>query len=185
MMPVRPDLGAVILVGGASRRMGQDKALMDWGGVRAVDRVAALAKALGASSVLTAGGDYGLDFVLDPAPQAGPVSGIVAAASRLSRQGCQWMLVLAVDAPTLSPDDLLPLFERPKGACFSGFPLPMVLPLAALPVEAASDWPLRRLVERAGLEILPCGAERAERLKGANTPDERARLAPQDGIGHD
>jgi molybdopterin-guanine dinucleotide biosynthesis protein A len=162
----------VILVGGASRRMGQDKALLDWRGLRAVDRVAALAKALGASSVLTAGGDYGLDFVLDPSPRAGPVSGIVAAASRLSAQGCQRMLVLAVDAPTLLPDDLLPLLETPRGACFSGFPLPMVLPLAALPVEAAADWPLRRLVERAGLAVLPCGAELAERLKGANTLGE-------------
>jgi molybdopterin-guanine dinucleotide biosynthesis protein A len=36
-------LGAIILCGGGSRRMGRDKALLDWGGERAIDRVAALA----------------------------------------------------------------------------------------------------------------------------------------------
>jgi molybdopterin-guanine dinucleotide biosynthesis protein A len=35
---------AVILAGGASSQMGADKALLDWGGARAVDLVAGLAQ---------------------------------------------------------------------------------------------------------------------------------------------
>ena len=42
-------LGAIILSGGASSRMGVDKAAMDWLGRRAVDRVADLAFEVGAS----------------------------------------------------------------------------------------------------------------------------------------
>src|SRR4051794_11241884 len=57
------ELGALILTGGASSRMGVDKAAAAWSGVRAVDRVVALAKALGAQPVLTAGAvDYGYSF---------------------------------------------------------------------------------------------------------------------------
>jgi molybdopterin-guanine dinucleotide biosynthesis protein A len=56
--------GVLILTGGGSRRMGRDKAALDWGGVRAVDRLAELARALGAQRVLTVGADLGLPFVL-------------------------------------------------------------------------------------------------------------------------
>ena len=72
-------LGVVILTGGASRRMGTDKAAQIWGGRRAVDRLADLARALGAVRVVTAGdGDYGLARAPDPAPQSGPVAGVLA-----------------------------------------------------------------------------------------------------------
>ena len=60
-------LGALVLTGGRSSRMGLDKAAQDWGGVRAVDRVFALASATGAEPVLTVGAyDHGLPFAPDP-----------------------------------------------------------------------------------------------------------------------
>ncbi|HZZ90240.1 MAG TPA: NTP transferase domain-containing protein, partial [Caulobacteraceae bacterium] len=150
-------LGAIVLVGGASSRMGTDKAVLDWGGWRAVDRVAALAREVGATQVMTAGGDYGLPFVADPSPRAGPVSGILAAVLALRRVGVTRILVLAVDAPTLRPSDLAPLLgEDAPGAAYAGLPLPAVMNVWAIPTDAPPDWPLRRLIERAGLSILPC-----------------------------
>lgn len=171
------DLGAVILAGGASRRMGDDKAVQDWGGLRAVDRVAALAQALGADPVVVAGGDYGLPFVPDPSPGAGPVAGLLAGAAMLAAAGCRRVVVLAVDAPTARADDLAPLFAAgAPGAAFEGLHLPMVVDLAALPAEAQGDWPIARLAERAGLARPTCSDDVRLRLRGANTPDERARL---------
>ena len=171
-------LGAIILCGGGSVRMGRDKALLDWGGVRAVDRVAALARAAGAEAVLTAGRDYGLDWVLDPEEGAGPVGGVLAGAAALRARGCARALVLAVDAPTLTADDLAPLLATKRGGTFEVSPVPMVLPLDALPEGAQAGWPLRRLVERAGLLVLPCAEEAKARILGANTPEERDRLRP-------
>src|SRR4051812_23167963 len=95
--------GGLILAGGASRRMGQDKALVEWDGARAVDRVFALAGEVCDGPALVSGGDYGLPFVADPQPMAGPVAGILSGAAMLLAQGCNVMLVLAVDAPTLRP----------------------------------------------------------------------------------
>jgi molybdenum cofactor guanylyltransferase len=171
-------LGAMILTGGASERMGEDKAVLLWGGVRAVDRVAEVARALGADPVITAGAeDYGLPHARDAQLRGGPVGGVLAGAAALRAAGCDQAVVLAVDAPTLQPADLAPLFAQGRGgAAFEGLHLPMLIDLMALPADAGVDWPLARLVERAGLTRLPCPADAVTRLRGANTPAEREAL---------
>ena len=168
-------LAAIILAGGRARRMGGDKALIRWDGETAIQRLAALARASGASQVLTAGGDYGLPWVPDPQPGGGPVGGLLAAARAVP--GAQRLLVLAVDAPTLELGDLRPLLAAPApGAAYAGLPLPMVVTRAALPFGLAADAPLRRLAALAGLAELPRPIGADLRLRGANTPDELARL---------
>ena len=169
--------GAIILVGGASERMGEDKAAMDWGGVRAVDRVAGLARSVGAEPVLTAGGDYGLPFVEDPEPLGGPVGGVLAGCAALASAGCRRALILAVDAPTLTAHDLAPLLAADApGAAYSGFPAPMVIELSAVPRDLAVNAPFRRFVDQAGVQQLPVPPGAETRLRGANTPRERAAL---------
>ena len=170
--------GAIILTGGGSRRMGADKAALEWNGRRAIDRVAALATAVGASRVLTAGRDHGLEHVDDPEPGAGPVAGVLAGARALGAHGLTRALVLAVDAPTVTAEDLAPLLAAVEpGAFYAGLPVPMVVTLDALPADAEAAWPLRRLVERAGLVALACDEVVRVRLRGANTPEERAALS--------
>lgn len=171
-------LGAVILTGGSSRRMGADKAAELWFGVRAVDRVAEVARACGARHVVTAGDiDYGYETAPDPAPHSGPVGGLISGAQALRIRACDRGLFLAVDAPTLFPSDVAGLLAHPSpGAAFEGLPLPMVVDLSAWPAEAQSDWPLRRLVERMGLVQIVCPKDRWSHVRGANTPRERAAL---------
>jgi molybdopterin-guanine dinucleotide biosynthesis protein A len=164
-------LGAIILCGGASRRMGRDKAVLDWDGARAVDRVAALARAVGAQALVTAGADLGLPWVADDTALAGPVGGVLAGARALRTDR---LLVLAVDAPTLTVEDLAPLLAA--GGYYEGLPVPMVVETSALPADAQAGWPLRRLVERAGLVALPVPDGAMPRLRGANTPEERTGL---------
>ena len=164
-------LGAIILCGGASRRMGRDKAVLDWDGARAVDRVAALARAVGAEALVTAGADLGLPWVADDEAFAGPVGGVLAGARTL---GAARLLVLAVDAPTVTPEDLAPLLAG--GGYYEGLPVPMVVKASAIPTDAEAGWPLRRFVERAGLASLPVPEGATARLRGANTPEERQGL---------
>lgn len=180
-------LGAVILSGGGSTRMGYDKGAALWLGARAIDRVAGLARAAGAQAVLTVGvTDYGLPRVVEDTPGAGPVGGVLAGAVALAEAGCDWALVLAVDAPTLQLEDLRPLLDpKGNGAAFEGLPLPMMLSLAAIPAGAEAGWPMARLAERAGLERVACPEEARARARGANTPEEReallAALAAREG----
>src|SRR5436190_1742777 len=113
-------LGAIILVGGASSRMGADKAALLWGGVRAVDRLAHLARVAGATTVLTVGaGEYGLERIDDEIDGGGPVAGIVAGLAALAARGCDRGLVVAVDAATIRPADLVPLLAaQAPGAAY-------------------------------------------------------------------
>lgn len=168
----------MILSGGGSTRMGGDKAVLDWQGWTAIDRVAALARAAGAAVVIEVGAiDHGLPRVSEEPPGAGPVGGVLAGARALREAGCDRALVLAVDAPTLTRDDLSPLLGAPSpGAAYDGLHLPLVIDLAALPADAEADWPLGRLLERSGVRRLPCPADARARLRGANTPQERAAL---------
>lgn len=167
-------LGALILAGGGSTRMGADKARLVWNGLSARERCVRLALGLGADPALTVGG--GGD-IADDRPGAGPVGGILAGARRLREAGCARMLVLAVDAPTARVEDLAPLLQAAgSGAAYAGLHLPLVVALAALPAEAEDGWPVARLVERAGLARPPCAPDAAMRLRGANTPDERTAL---------
>lgn len=175
-------LGVAILTGGASSRMGEDKATLDWQGKRAVERVFALAQSLDARRVLTCGRrDYGLPFLPDPTPLAGPVGGIRAGVIALSNLGCDRVLVLAVDAPTLRAADLAPLLAASEpGAAYVGFPLPLLMCPPSLPATAEANWPIRRLVAACGLDLLACPPDAGPRLRGANTPQERQAL--QDGL---
>jgi molybdopterin-guanine dinucleotide biosynthesis protein A len=176
-----PRLGGLVLAGGASRRMGEDKALLDWGGRRAIDRVFELAASVCGDQVLVSGRDYGLPFVADPYPLAGPTAGILAGASALRAQGCAGLLVLAVDAPTLTASDLAPLLLDGRGAgfCYAGLPVPLVARIDAVPPDAPRDWPLRRLVEAMGLTVLECPPAVQQRARGANTETERVALLAQ------
>lgn len=177
MTTLGASLGGIILCGGGSRRMGRDKAVLDWDGQRAVDRVAALARAVGAQALVTAGADLGLPWVPDDEAGAGPVGGVLAGAKAL---GTERLLVLAVDAPTLTAEDLAPLLAA--GGYYEGLPVPMVVETAALPADAQDGWPLRRLVERAGLAALPVPEGAMARLRGANTPEERSSLLSPNSV---
>jgi molybdopterin-guanine dinucleotide biosynthesis protein A len=168
-------LGTLILTGGGSSRMGADKAEILWGDRRAIDLVHDLAIACGAARVVTVGGrDYGYSFVADAA--LGPVGGVLSGAATLTVEGIDRLLVLAVDAPTITPADLGPLLGAADGAAYEGLHLPFVTPIARLAREAQPGWPLARLVERSGLLSLPPPAGAAHRLRGANTPGERDAL---------
>ena len=101
-------LTAAILVGGQSRRMGEDKALLtiEPGGVTVVESVV---RALGAvtSEIVLVGSNTSayafldLPRIADAVPGAGPLGGIQAA---LTGTGSSHILVMACDMPFLSAD---------------------------------------------------------------------------------
>ena len=167
-------LGAIILAGGRSSRMGEDKALLSWNGRRAIDRVADLARSVAANEILVSGRDYGLPYVSDPEPDCGPASGLIATAQAM--RSADRILVFAVDAPTLASDDVYPLLKVDgPGAVYEDQPVPMVIARDVL-LACVGQRSLRQIVDAARLRHIVLPLARLARVRGANTPLEARTL---------
>jgi molybdopterin-guanine dinucleotide biosynthesis protein A len=97
-----------ILAGGASRRMGRDKALLEVGGIAMARRVADALTDAGCASVYAVGGDtvglgaIGVRVVADRWPGEGPLGGILTALDVATAP----TLVVACDLPWLTASTL-------------------------------------------------------------------------------
>jgi molybdopterin-guanine dinucleotide biosynthesis protein A len=103
-------LAALVLAGGQSRRMGQDKALLRVEGQPLLARTCAVAaEVCDAVSVVTPWVDRyrpvlpeGVRLITEPEPQASTSPGpLVGFLHGLSRQSADWLLLLACDLPRL------------------------------------------------------------------------------------
>jgi molybdopterin-guanine dinucleotide biosynthesis protein A len=114
-MTVPGSVAAAILAGGASRRMGRDKATLEVGGAALATRVAAVAAAVADPVVLVAPEGHparalGLATVADTG--GGPLAALIAALGTLDTEH---VLVLAADHPELQVGLLELLLERRSG----------------------------------------------------------------------
>jgi len=105
------DVAGAVLTGGASRRMGRDKATLEIDGVAMARRVADALIAAGCAPVVAVGGDatrlgaIGIPVVDDHWPGEGPLGGIITALRHSERAA---VVVAACDLPWLDA----PTIER-------------------------------------------------------------------------
>jgi molybdenum cofactor guanylyltransferase len=114
-----PNVQGVVLAGGASRRFGRDKALVEFDGEPLIARVCrVLQTATGAPVRIIGDADkyerLGIECVTDRWPGEGPLGGIITAldASFGSSQSDPWSLILGCDMPFLTVEWLQHLAER-------------------------------------------------------------------------
>jgi molybdopterin-guanine dinucleotide biosynthesis protein A len=173
-----------VLTGGASTRMGTDKAFLVVDGEPMARRVAGSLEAAGATRVIAVGGDLdglrglGLDVVADQHPGEGPLGGILTALDATTED---IVVVLACDLPGADPGAITAVVEA-LGDADVAAPLHdgrhELLHAAygsrAQPVLAAAFAAGERAVHRAVRELTVVGvtglADRA--LADADTPDD-------------
>src|SRR5438270_6789448 len=111
-MSHRPCAG-LLLTGGASRRMGSDKALLEVDGQRLVDRAVAALTAVADPVVEVGPGWSPLPAVREDPPGSGPLAAVSTGAAALRRRGHDGpVLVLAVDMPRVGVELLRLLAGR-------------------------------------------------------------------------
>ena len=104
-----------VLAGGASSRMGDDKAFIAVGGVPMVIRAVAALRAAGADPVAVVGGDgprlqgLGLSHISDRYPGEGPLGGIITA---LGAAGAPLVMILSCDLTEPSPQAVAAVLDH-------------------------------------------------------------------------
>ena len=123
-------LKGLVLAGGQSRRMGQDKALMHYHGHTLIEHAAVMLEKAGCHQVLISRNQPG--YLNDILPQNGPLGGVHAALSML-KTGDE-LLVVPVDMPKLCVAFLKALVEtgrhHNRPATVRHRHLPFYLPVA-------------------------------------------------------
>ena len=189
MSKVNTTLIGLVLAGGQSRRMGQDKALMRYQGRTLIDNASLLLQSASCDKVLISRNAPG--FLNDKIEDAGPLSGVHAVLDALSQSDnhngnpCE-LLVLPVDMPQMTPELLRILVSRGREAekaCyvekrFLPFYIPVNQDTKALLANYLVEQSKRRVV--GFLEILNAVSLKESDLKKAARKDEsdnKKRLA--------
>jgi molybdopterin-guanine dinucleotide biosynthesis protein A len=175
-------IAGAVLCGGASRRMGRDKALIELDGVMLAERVARVLEAAGCDPVVFVGGDAarlgpptGRTVVADGWPGQGPAGGVLTALGHFAGTDADTVVVAACDLVTLSTDAVAAVMSASPDAVTiadSGRPEPM---LARWRVSCAAAVESAFATERSLLGIATAlGAARvavdAAAMRNANDP---------------
>ena len=197
MSKVNTTLIGLVLAGGQSRRMGQDKALMRYQGRTLIDNASLLLQSASCDKVLISRNAPG--FLNDKIEDAGPLSGVHAVLDALSQfdnhngNPCE-LLVLPVDMPQMTPELLRILVSRGREAekaCyvekrFLPFYLPVTQKTKALLANYLVEQSKRRVV--GFLEILNAVSLKEGDLKKTARKEESdnkkrlANMSNEDGV---
>jgi molybdopterin-guanine dinucleotide biosynthesis protein A len=185
-------ISAALLTGGASSRMGCDKAHLEIDGVPAASRISRLLAALFGEVLIVGGKPPATAYGRRVADPEGPRCALRGVAGALAAASCERVLVVATDLPLLSADLLLALVAWPEADAVVPRTASGLHPLCALyrrePVLAVARarladgrLALRGLLDAIDTETLeeadlarvdPDGTA----LSNVNTPEDLARV---------
>lgn len=181
----QPCLG-VVLAGGKSSRMGQNKASLQRGKQDMLSYSMSLLKAAGSSQVLVSGGEQGIG---DLVANLGPLGGIQSIIKQFKPQA---LLILPVDLPLMTSVELATLKqvgELSQQACyFTDHYLPLYLPVNAFveqffqqlltkPYSQASSRPDSPLKSKTSFSHEQVNANKAANKRNLTGPSVRSLLA--------
>ncbi|MEE5090935.1 molybdenum cofactor guanylyltransferase [Xanthomonas euvesicatoria] len=183
MTLLRPWTG-VVLAGGRSSRMGQDKALLPWHGRPLLERMQALLRRAGAQHVVVSGNRPEYAGIADLQPDLGPLGGLASVIA--VADDATTLVVVPVDMPLLSAALLGKLLAPSQHRCvaFEDEMLPMCLrldasvreALAVLMAGAASSRSLRALQHSLQCHRVTVTASERAAFVNCNTPEQWSRL---------
>lgn len=183
MTPVQPWTG-VVLAGGRSSRMGQDKAMLRWHGRPLLEQMQSLLREAGAQQVLVSGNRPEYAGIADTQPDLGPLGGLASVIAGVA--DATMLVVVPVDMPLLSVAVLGKLVAPSQHRCvaFEGQRLPMCLridpsvreALTTLMTGTASSRSLRALQRSLRCHRVAVTTSERAAFVNCNTPAQWSEL---------
>ncbi|MEG3767845.1 molybdenum cofactor guanylyltransferase [Alteromonas sp. 14N.309.X.WAT.G.H12] len=172
------DFNGLILAGGKSSRMGQDKAKLLWGEETLLARGQRILKEIGAKQVFVSRNDGHPQHIADVFVDKGPLSGIHAACDRKITGP---LLVLPVDLPLVTHEALKTLvcagLNKQTTCCYKDHNLPLFIYDPASLLKPLQDtlsrgcsYSVGRFFSRFPMLFLPLKS--VHTLTNTNTPDQ-------------
>lgn len=160
-------VAGVILAGGRSSRMGQNKALLDYHGKPLIEHMTDILLSSGIQEIFISGSFDGYDCVPDSEPFQGPAFAI-RDVLRI-RPNYTGYLFVPVDMPRLNPDVLRELMAHKEGGYFIGWPLPVFI---CPPVTMTETSSVGGFIEAQGVYPIDIPAAFENYFINTNTPQE-------------
>ena len=172
----------VVLAGGISSRMGSDKALLPFHGVRLVDHMVALLENTGVSEVTVSGNVANHSCIKDVIPHCGPIGGVYAVLKSFATHSGSFIFV-PVDMPLLTPDLLNQLLRNEQTSnvtYFQEHPLPFVLNNPAIAREILAEQfdrsgtggSVKAFLKSLNANALPVVKSASANFANLNTPED-------------
>lgn len=188
----------IILAGGRSHRMGEDKASLVFQGNTLLEHAIQLLDVCGCSDIRISGRDgstRGHCGVADQFKNMGPVGGLVSVieANRHDLSEGDVLLIIPVDQPLLTAELLTAMVDAAQGhagCSVFGMPLPLVLIVSDALFQRCAEaghsfvqgdaWSMRQFVHPFSIDHYPCSDQLKTTMFNVNTPDQWALL--RDGL---
>lgn len=164
-------IAGVVLAGGRSSRMGQNKALLDYQGEPLIRHMMEILKTTGIKEIFISGDVDGYDCLSDQEPFTGPAEAIKSIIKRLS--GYAGFLFVPVDMPLLKPDMLHLLLQQKEGGYFIDWPLPAFI---TPPYPESEKKSVQGLLDDYGIYPVALPEHFSSSMKNANTPQDWAEV---------
>lgn len=170
-MPDEKEIAGIVLAGGQSSRMGEDKALLDYKGKPLVRHMHDMLAQVGLTDIFISGVFDGYRCIADDTPLNGPAEAIKSVLRKIPHYA--GYLFVPVDMPLLSPALLHRLLAQPRGGYFASWPLPVYI---APPFRFTEKKSVFGFLEDQGIHPLTLPPEFEGMMKNANTPQEWAEI---------
>lgn len=166
-------IAGVILAGGRSRRMGENKAHLEYHGKPLVEHMTDILDRSGIETIIISGDVEGYDCVPDDDPFGGPAKAIETVIRNFPDY--EGFLFVPVDMPLLEPEMLDILIQQKEGAYFIGSPLPAFITQSYS--EESHETSVQALLDSYGIYPIDLPEQFSPAMKNANTPEEWKEVA--------
>lgn len=163
----------IVLAGGNSSRMGENKAHLLYEGRSLLDHMINLLGESGCAQIYVSGDYKGYACLEDHKPGAGPAAAMADIINRFSPP--KKLVFVPVDMPFLTPDLLSGLMGQSEGAFYADKHFPAMIPAQDIS-QSFEGQPVMSLFDFLGMKMLDVSSDHEALFANINTPEQWADL---------